>query len=236
VRLFIRAVNRQPTNVYTTLLNLALRDTEGLNTFTHVHVVSGDGDENFLHPLRGHHRVSVHVGAPATYEKIKSWMPKRRGAWSYLYFLELAAKFGEPAVVMEDDVLVTHGWVEKLAQRYAQAADMMGEAPWVLSAYYGFPHCHFKGNTSKVVPSATEPFWGNLMTLYPAHVLKPMHDAFRAVVLGATDMSTDLSVQALIRKMGGQLLYTNPSLAQHQGDTTTLRADGIRRSPVYEDE
>jgi len=235
MRLFIRAVKRSDTNVYTTLLNLSLRDPKGFASLEKVHVVSGDGDEAFLSLLALHDNIQVHFALPQTYEKVRSWKPKRRGGWSYMYALELAAAAGSDIIIMEDDVQACYGWLNHLQERIDIARSIMNGKPFALSVYYGFPKCPFASSQEKVVPSGETVFWGNLMTFYPKEVLKEMHERFRAVVLESEDMSTDLSVHSIIRHMGGDLLYSNPSLVQHQGDITTLRPDGIRRSPIYQE-
>jgi len=235
VRLFIRAVQRPDTNVYSTLAGLACRDPHGFAELEHIHVVSGDGNVDFLRKLTRTKRLSLHFGHPDTYAKIATWKPKRRGAWSYLYCLELAAKLGDDMLIMEDDVEVCNGWMSLLKQATDEAIRSFPDRRWALSAYYGFPKCPFIGSKNIVEPSTGLLFWGNLMTLWPSGMLASAHSVFRSVVGTQIDMSTDLTVQHHLAGSGAKLLFVVPGLAQHLGDITTLRPDGVRRSPIYND-
>lgn len=236
-RLFIRSVRRPATNVFSTLASLCTRDPSGFARHVeHVHVVSGDGDGPFLRQLERTDGLTVHLALPQTYKKIASWKPKRRGAWSYLWALELASRFDEPAILMEDDIQAANGWAERLNACARAAYETAAGRPFALSAYYGFPKCplDMAGPCVQGSPGQT-PFWGNLMTYWPSDVVKRLHPVFRDAVLNSDDMSTDLTVQSFLRGAGGVLLYTVPSLVQHVGDSTTLRDDGVRRSPIYKD-
>jgi hypothetical protein len=236
-RLFIRSVRRPATNVYSTLASLCTRDPAGFaQHIEHVHVVSGDGDGSFLVPLERTDTLTVHIALMQTYKKIAGWKPKRRGAWSYLWALELACRFDEPAILMEDDIQACNGWASRLSERVDQAERLSAGRPFALSAYYGFPRCPFDlGQPGVQASPGKTPFWGNLMTFWPSAVVKRLHPFFRDAVVGADDMSTDLTVQRFLLESGGTLYYTVPSLVQHVGDSTTLRDDGVRRSPIYED-
>ena len=236
MRLFIRAVNRPSTNIFSTLANLATRDPQGFASLTHVHIVSGDGDKNFLSPFERTNSVTVHFCDDAVYEKIGKWQIQRKGAWSYLYFLQLARQYREDAIVMEDDVQVANGWVKRIRTAMAAACVMDPDRRWALSAYYGFPQCPFAGSKNVVETAGSLPFWGNLMTVWPNEMLAGAHECFKTSVLGVEgEVHADLVVQHFLQGHGAKLFFVNPGIVEHLGDKTTMRDDGVRRASSYED-
>lgn len=235
MRLFVRAVRRPDTNVFSTLASLACRDPNGFASLEGIHVVSGDGDQEFLHDLHRTARLRVHYGFHETYEKIRGWKPKRRAAWSYSYALQIAKSMSSDILITEDDIVAANGWYNSLQQSLREAQDQFPDGKWVVSGYYGFPRCPFEGSLNRVEECNVHPFWGNLMTFWPHHMLDAASSTFEHVVGTSVDMSTDLTVQSHLKKAGSRLLFTVPSIVQHAGDVTTLRPDGFRRSVIYSD-
>ncbi len=233
LHVFIRCVNRPETNVFSTLALLACRDPSGFAQIAGIHLVSGDGRKTFLAPFDRTHGLIVHFALPETYTKIVAWRPKRRGAWSYMYALQLALATGGDALLLEDDIEPANGWHTKLCER-VRAAESDGIRKFAMSGYYGYPDCPF-AKLSNNYAQSSKLFWGNLMTYWPKHMLRGAAECFASNVHAHEELSTDLTVQAHLKQIGGRLLYTNPSIVQHRGDSTTLRNDGVRRSPIYDD-
>jgi hypothetical protein len=201
-----------------------------------VRLVVGEPDDTFLPAHPAIHRVQILVPRHEEWSPFQQRPVAQRAAWNYWRALTVGAS-GDGTrglLVLEDDVTLAAGWVDRLRLTIRQLRAQHGDR-WILALYTSvlpMPPPH--PGRPRVLPYPPQMFYGTQAIYYPPGMRTELADHLRRMTVESFQVPYDIAIALHLRQMEIPLFATVPCLAQHIGEVSTGLATFFHRASRYE--